>query len=167
MCTRKLLKWSWRCIKLYSVKIVRKSLQYMTAMGLHDVIRGEVLSRARSSVFFFFFLFCCAKNRISKSPPFNPPNPHEGRKREQDGWSAVDYPIPIGSIFHEDMTKERCRMTLRWISVNQSLSRYNPSVSWSRTFAFDILSEKSIVHPVPAARARLITTCVARVTSED
>lgn len=56
MCTRKLLKWSWRCIKLYSVKIVRESLQYMTAMGLHDVIRGEVLSRARSSVFFFSFL---------------------------------------------------------------------------------------------------------------
>lgn len=52
------------------------------------------------------------------------------RKEARPRWLKYGgLPHSDRSIFHEDMTKERCRMTLRWISVNQSLSRYKRSSS--------------------------------------
>lgn len=99
-------------------------------MGLYDVIRDDGSSVANSfsfAVFPFFpfissFFFCCAKNRISKSPPFIPPNPH--RKQETRArWlkcrggftSHLDR-----SIFHQAWRKRdvewRCGES-RWINL--------------------------------------------------
>lgn len=52
-----------------------------------------------------------ARYKISMCRAFNPPNPYEGRKRAQDSFGGL--PHSNRSIFHEDMTKEGCRMTLR------------------------------------------------------
>jgi len=107
--------------------------------------------------------------KISSCQAFNSPNPHKGRKRDQDGWNTADYLIPIGRFFTKTWRKRdvgwRCGES-QWINLCLVTSALHPT-SWSRTFSFDILLE-SIVHslcPVTRSNSRgLITTCIAHVT---
>lgn len=114
---------------------MRESLQYVAAKGLYDVTRGKVSSRNSfiGFSFFFYFFYCSAKNRIFKSPPFNPPNPREGRKREQDGWSAGGLPHSDRTIFHEDMTKEGCRNDVA-VNLGESISVSLQSVGFTKSY---------------------------------
>lgn len=146
---------------------MRKSSQYIwPRWGLYDVIRGEV-PFANSFVvgfFFLFFFYCCAKNRIFKSPPFNPPNPH-GRQETRARWlkCGVDYPILIGRFF----TKTWRKRDVEWnvaVNLGESISVSLQSVVLIEVIyirlRYFVRIDRSSPQP---ARAGLITTCVAHV----
>lgn len=104
-----------------------------------------------------------ARYKIPTCRTFNPPNPR--RKEARPRWLKYDgLPHSDRSIFHEDMTKERCRMTLRRISVNQSLSRYKrPSSDFMKLeFSFDILSESIVPSSLEQSRRITKYVCFAR-----
>lgn len=90
--------------------------------------------------------------KISTCRAFNPPNPYEGRKQDQDGWNTADYLIPIGRFFTRTWRKRDVRWRCgesRWINLCLVTSALHPT-SWSRTFSFDILSESIVQPSVPS-----------------
>lgn len=99
---------------------MRKSLQYVTATGLYDVIRGEVSLRNSFVGFSLFFFFFAQRTEFPSLPLSIRQILVKAGNESKMAEVPVDYPIPIGRFFTKTWRKRdverRCGES-RWINL--------------------------------------------------